>query len=215
MNELKLKPILIVNDIIFEKIKKNQTLLVNLYGDTTIKEGKVHDVELETYLTLLFNVLNRDELESVIYDSKLLMEVINKNLLDITTLKSSNLEFLNKFRKVSNVYNDVVGSNNENLNKNVLTEVKKNYLLDLKTRYSILTKEDMQDLGNFIVLKVCDKMFYMLKSMSVNNEVFNMLYGTYLNTNSITSNTDFNNKIGNNILGSVMPYIKTMHSNAV
>jgi len=215
MNELKLKPILIVNDIIFEKIKKNKTLLVNLYGETKIKDNRVENIEIETYLTLLFNVLNRDELESVIYDSKLLMEVINKNLLVNTTLKLLNLEFLNKFRKVTNVYNDVIGSNNEKLNKNVLTEVKKNYLLDLKTRYSILTKEDTEDLGNFIVLKVCDKMFYMLKDMKVNDEVFNMLYGTYLNTNSITSNTDFNNKIGNDILGSVLPYIKTMHSNAV
>jgi len=214
MNEFRPKPVIIVNDIIFEKVRDNKELIQNLYNDTKIFKGKIYDAELETKILILFNKFSRVELESLLYDSKLLIEIVNKKLLNNTTLKLSNLEFLNKFRKVSNVYNDATGNNNKS-DWNVLTEVKKNYLLDLKKRYSILTKDDVQDLGNFIVIKVCDKLMFMLKSMRCDDEVCNMLYGMYLNTNGITSNTDFNNKIGNNILGSMMPYIKTMHSNTV
>jgi hypothetical protein len=213
LNELVLKPILIVNDIVFNKLKNNKDLLNNLYSDTKIKEGKIYDVELETFLTMLFNVLNRNELEELLFDSGRLLTNISKKIDLNPTLRSQIIDFLSKHKKVANVYNDVTGRNNL-LKKKLLTDVKKNYLLDLKTRYSVLTKEDIIDLGSFSVLKVDDELIHMLKTNYVNDEVYNLLYGIFLNTCSITSSTDFNKKISSNILGSILPYIKTMHSGA-
>jgi hypothetical protein len=113
-----------------------------------------------------------------------------------------------KARKIESVYKNVVGSINEKINKSLLTEVKKNNLLDLKTRYSVLTKEDMLDCETFIILKVEDNLLYMLENNKISNDVCHLLYGMYLNTNSIASNIDFNKKIDNNIMGSVLPYIR-------
>jgi len=209
-----MRPIIVVNESMFEKLTKYKENVISLYGNTNIKNNRMSDIEIETNLTILFNYMSRDELELLIYDSKLLMVNVNKKLLEDPKLKLVNTKFLTKMKKVSSIYNDVVGINNEGLNKSVLTEVRKNTILDLKTRYSVLTESDILDLNNFIILKVGDDVLHLLKSNIIDDDVFSLLYGMYLNTNGIASNIDFNIKINNKILGSMLPYIKTMHSKA-
>jgi len=208
-NKLIFKPVMVVEEVTFEKIKDNIGILNALYS--VVKNSgnsRMHDIELETQLTLLFNVLTRNELEDLIFKSKLLTVAISKHNETPANIKLNNNEFIMKARKIESVYKNVVGNINEKINKSVLTEVKKNNLLDLKTRYSVLTKEDMLDCEEFTILKVEDNLLYMLENNKVSNDVYHFLYGMYLNTNSIASNIDFNKKIDNNIMGSVLPYIR-------
>jgi len=110
------------------------------------------------------------------------------------------------------VYGAVTGKKRKN--ESILTEVKKNTMLDLKNRYSDLTKDDVLDLGGFLVCKVDNETLQVITSSSQGESMFNLLYGMYLNINGIASNIDFNKKIDKEFLGYMMPYIKTMHSPA-
>ena len=209
MNELKFKPVIVLDEVIFEKLKDSKDLLVGLINAANVKyDDESHDIIIETQLTMLRAILSREELESIIYDSKLFLRAIDKGLKTTPSLKLMNSEFILKLRKIEQVYISIIGINNEKINKNVLTEVKKNNLLDLKTRYSVLTKEDMLDCGSFIIVKVEDNLTYLLKNNVIDEGVFKLLYGMYLNTNGIASNISFNNKIDNNLMGSILPYIK-------
>ena len=211
MKDITMKPVMVVNESVFDAMDECKDLLNVIYGNGFSINGLDNPViakEIEVNLTLLLNKVTRNELETIIYSGDILMRTISR----LTKYSMANNavidDFILRFRGVKKIYNKVIGIINERLNKNGKSEVNERVMLDLKNRHSSLTSDNIIKLSDFSIIKIDTKVFGVLENTVALDSKFNYAYGMYLNTNSIASSINLNNtKI--RISDSLLPYIRS------
>jgi len=220
MNELNLKPIVVIDKDLLPLLKDKMHNVEYLFGSkkTHNLNNPIIKDEMEINLMSLLQVLGKKELEDFlltadIIDKKIvrysasLMDKDNDFIVPNRDKLSDTIRNIEASRYFYNFFNVII---NERLIKKVVTHLDQTVYLDLTSKIAGIDDSYFINSTTIVVLGLESNIIDILINSELDNNCFNIAYGYYLMVNFINSKINLSKKTDNNFEQLVLPYVRTM-----